>query len=103
MDVTFFGGIIVLIAALYLVFWLFDKLRKEKPSRESRGTIDTLCSFRCGLVSGALMLGLGLLSVLLPGADLVYQGVALLIAGSVLILVSALGRCGSRRPAAPEE
>ena len=103
MDITFFGGIIVLIAALYLIFWLFDKLRKEKPSQETRGTIDTLCSFGCAVIFGALMIGLGLLSLAVRRADLGLQGVALLVAGSVLVLTSVFSRAACKKPAAPEE
>ena len=93
MDITFFGGIVVLIAALYLIFWLFDKLRKEKPPQETRGSIDTLCSFGCAVISGGPP----------GGGALGLQGVALLAAGSVLVLTSFFSRAACKKPAAPEE
>lgn len=103
MDMPFFGGVIVLIAVLYLVFWLFDKFRKEKPVQETRGSIDMLCSFRCGLIGGALMVGLGILSLAVGDGGLALQGIALLIAGIILLVLAAFGRCVPRKPASPGE
>jgi len=95
-DLTFLGGLLVLIAVLYIVFWIFDKFSKHKPEEPTRGSIDTLCSCRCGLISGGLLVALGLVSVMLRRDALALRGAVLLVTGLVLVGMSLTRRRGCR-------
>jgi len=101
-DITFFGGLLVLIAALYIIFWIFDRLHKGKPEQEPRGTIDTLCSCKCTLISGGGMVALGIISLAASPDQLGLRAAALLIAGVFLLVMGSVERKRGKKPPVPE-
>jgi len=102
LDISFFGGLLILIAALYVIFWIFDRLHKRKPQQEPRGTIDTLCSCKCTLISGGGMVVLGIISLAASPSQLGLRAAALLVAGAFLLVMGSFGRKRAEKPPTPE-